>query len=318
MGKPRKRVNPKVTTRVNRDYKRLYLKKLVKVVGQLPAPWGRSPSGRPPHDAKVVATVCAYMDAFGHTYESIEAELKAMPCLKSVLGVEKLPGHSVIHRGKQKLSMKYIRTVNKKVTARLRRKGMVLVVDSTGFRVKTGSTWYDIRIKRENKRRDHDKLHLVIEIRRGSILDFRITSPYKHDSPRLRALLSDIDEVLRVIGDSGYLSRKNCDIVVEKGGKPFFALKENTISRAKGSRPWKEVVYFAREKGELWKAIYHMRSYVEAVIGALKKRFGSGLRAIKIRMRRKQLALRVLAYNIKQALYDEVAKTLGVPYWIPC
>jgi len=318
MGKPKRRVNPKVTTRVNRDFKRLYIERLVKAVGKLPPPWEKSKTGRPPHDAKVVAILCAYMDAFGHTYESIEAELKAMPWLAKTLGAEKLPGHSVIQRGKQKLPMKYIRRLNKKATAYLRRKRTTVIVDATGFRVKTSSTWYDIRVKRKNRRRDHDKLHLVIEVSRGAILDFRITGPYKHDSPRLKALLSDLNDVLRVLGDSGYLSRKNCDIVVKKGGKPFFALKENTTPKAKRSRAWKEMVYFAREKEELWKVIYHLRSYVEAVIGALKKRFGSCLSAIKVRMRRKQLALRVLAYNIKQSLYDEVAKTLGVPYWIPC
>ena len=31
-----------------------------------------------------------------------------------------------------------------------------------------------------------------------------------------------------------------------------------------------------------------------------------------------QLALKVLAYNIKQVLYDETAIALGVPYWVEC
>ena len=189
---------------------------------------------------------------FPSTYDSIESELKAMPCLKSVLGVEKLPGHSVIHRGKQMLPMKYIGRLNKKVTARLRRKRTTVIVDSTGFRVKTSSTWYDIRVKRKNRRRDHDKLHLVIEVSRGAILDFRITGPYKHDSPRLKALLSDIDKVLRVLGDSGYLSRKNCNIVVEKGGKPFFALKENTTPKAKRSRAWRIFIDALKGLNLIW------------------------------------------------------------------
>jgi hypothetical protein len=258
------------------------------------------------------------MDAFDHTYDSIESEIKAVPALKSVLKVGKLPGHSVIHRGKQKLPMKYIRALNKKVVARLRRKGMVIIVDSTGFRVKTSSAWYDIRLKRENKRRDHDKLHIVIEARRGVILDFRITGPYRHDSPRLKQLLRDIDDILRLVGDAGYLSRANCDLAVKKGGKPFFALKKNTKPRAKGSRAWKEMVYFERERKALWDVLYHVRSYVESIIGSVKRRFGSELRAVKVRMRRKTLALRVVAHNIKQSLYDRVARTLGVPYWIPC
>jgi transposase len=101
-----------------------------------------------------------------------------------------------------------------------------------------------------------------------------------------------------------------------KGGKPFFALKKNTTVKESDPYVWKGVVSFARENTGEWEKIYHLRSYVEAIFSAIKRRFGEKLTAIKKRIRRKQLALKVLAYTIKQALYDKTAVTLDVPYWV--
>lgn len=70
---------------------------------------------------------------------------------------------------------------------------------------------------------------------------------------------------------------------------------------------WKAMVAFARENTGEWGKIYHLRSYVETIFSA-----------IKTRIRRKQLALKVLAYNIKQMLYDETAIVSGVPYRVEC
>jgi len=39
---------------------------------------------------------------------------------------------------------------------------------------------------------------------------------------------------------------------------------------------------------------------------------------VKRKARNITLALRVLAYNIKQLLYDRTARRLGVPFWIKC
>jgi transposase len=319
MGKPKRRVNPKVTCRVNRDIHILFLTELIKAVNKLEPPWLRNKRGRPPYNSKVVAVICTFMVAFGHTYDSIESELKnpeMQRLIKESFGVDSLPGHSVIQRGMQKLPMKYIRRLNRKVTRRFMKKRLIAIVDASGFRVKTSSGWYDLRIKRKNKRKDYDKLHIVICQRRGVILDFQITGSNEHDSTKLKSLLREISQILRLIGDAGYLSKKNCEIVVRKGAEPVFAIKKNTKAKPEGPTEWVDMVTFAKENEKGWKEIYHVRSFVEAIFSAIKRRFGENLTAIKKRMRRKQLALKVLAYNIKQALYDELAVTLGVPYWI--
>ena len=56
---------------------------------------------------------------------------------------------------------------------------------------------------------------------------------------------------------------------------------------------------------------YHIRSMVEAVFSSIKRCFGPDIKSIKGWLKRRELAIKVLAYNIKRVLYidfwDEAA-----------
>lgn len=318
MGKPKKRVNPKVTSVVDRDLKELTLKEAVKYARKLPPPWRPEVRGRPMiHDAITVTSLCLMMTACNFTYDAMAGEMRSSRT-KEILGVKRLPSRSTLHIGMLKLSQKYVRRFNKLLLKRFLKKKMTIIVDSTGIRLMTSSAWYDIRIGRKNLRKDNVKLHLAVSASRNLIVEYKITGVRKNDSPHLKFLLRNLKEVLRVIGDSGYLSRNNCDVVVEKNGKPFFKLKNNTTGKKKGSLAWRKMVEFAKQFKELFDKIYHVRSQIESVNAALKKRYGGFVRAVKRKARNISLALRVVAFNIKQILYDRTARRLGVPFWITC
>jgi len=305
-----------VVQQVDRQLKELTLKEADRFARKLSEPWAAKRRGRRPADSRVVAVLCLFMVACGLTYDQYAAE-RTDPRIAKILGVDNLPSRSVVHRGMTKLSQKYLRRFNKILAYRLTRKhGLRVIVDSTGIRLKTSSTWYDIRIKRKNRRRDHAKLHLAVDPRRNAILEYKITKSRRGDSPQLGFLLQALKDVCKVIGDSGYLSRDNCDLVVSKNGKPFFRLKSNTTAKPKGSQAWKDMVRLAKTRETFYKKIYHVRSLVESVNSALKRRYGSFVRAIKRKCRNNTIALRVIAYNIKQLLYDKLATHLGVPFWV--
>lgn len=318
MGKAKKRVNPKVTSRVDRNLKELTVKTAVKYTRLIPPPWEPNRRGRPQEfETRILAVLCLFMVAMNLTYDGMAAEMRD-PYLMRLLEVERLPSRSSLHRYTQKLSQKYVRRFNKRLVGKFLHKGLIVIVDSTGIRLKTSSSWYDIRIGRKNSKKDNIKLHLAIFPYRNVILEYKITGQKRHDSPQLGFLLRNIKEVLRVIGDAGYLSRKNCNIVAKKNGKPFFNLKKNTTAKAKGSAAWKKMVNFARQYKDIFDKIYHIRSLVESVNAALKRRYGNYTRAIKRKTRNIQIALRVIAFNIKQVLYDSTARKLGIPYWVRC
>ena len=142
-------------------------KHVIKAVKQLPAPWKPCKRGRNGHDPREVTTGCILKVGVNQTYDGIEAYLKESETFKN--SFDDIPGHSVIHRGMTKLSIKYIRKVMNRVTRFLRRQCMNIAVDSTGFRNGNSSVWYDIRIRRKNTRKDCIKLHISVDVDTGII-----------------------------------------------------------------------------------------------------------------------------------------------------
>jgi transposase len=313
MGCAKKRINPKIVNHVNRNFNKLYTKQVIKAVQQLPPPWKPCKVGRNGHDPKKVATGCILKVGFNQTYDGIEAYLKESETFKTFFN--DLPGHSVIHRGMKKLSIKYIRKVMNRVTRFLRRKGMNIAVDSTGFRTGNSSIWYDIRIKRKNKRKDCIKLHISIDVDTGIIHWFIMTSSRRHDSPEFKNLIKHLPELGNVLGDKGYSSRKNCQIVADKDGKPYLHFKDNATNKAKGKSAWIISIREYKNNTEEWLSTYHLRSIVESVFSSIKKRWGSFLRSLKKWMQKKELSLKVLSYNIKQVLMVQYAKECKIPLW---
>jgi len=304
-----------VTCHVNRSLEELFLTLLWKVLCKLPEPWKTSELGRPPYTTKSVTAACIAKLMLDKTYEGTEAWTKANKLFRELTGYEGIP-QSVIHRGMEKLSKRHIKLVCRRLTIEFRRKGIEAVIDATGLKLRTSSAWYDIRIGRKTKKKDFLKLHIIGCFRTGLIHSFTVTGGRSHDSPQLKVLLSVIQKVLKMAGDSAYLSRPNCTLVKEKGGKPFFMVKCNVTARPKSHPAWKAMVRFYWEDKKQWLREYHIRSYAEAIFAAIKKRFGNFLRSIRRDMQEKELSLKVVCYNIVRVLYLRAAKELGVPLWV--
>jgi len=313
MGRTKKRMNPKIVNHINRNFNEFFIKAVIKAVLQLQPPWKPSKIGRKGHNPQLVAICCILKEGLNETYDSIEAYVKDSETLKQKY--DKLPGHSVIHRGMKKLSIKYIRKVMNRVTRFLRRKGMNIAVDSTGFRTSNSSTWYDIRIKRKNKRKDCIKLHISMDIDTGIIHWFTMTPWNRHDSREFENLIKHLPELGATFGDKAYPSRKNYQLVVDKNGTPYLCFKENATNKAKGKPAWIVHIRKYKKDKETWLSAYHFRSIVESVFSSIKKRWGSFLNSKKKWMQKKEMALKVLAYNVKQVLMVQYAEECKIPLW---
>lgn len=313
MGKAKKRLNPKLKNKVNRRIKELVIAQIWDTISNLPDPWKDKTRGRKPYPAKQMAVICIYKESFGLTFEDMESELRVTPAITKILGMNNKPSHSSIHRASEKLTEQYIKLVNDYLVKKCEAKK--IVVDSTGFSLRNSSTWYDIRVGKI-ERKEFLKLHISENVDNGLLMNYSITKGRAHDSPQFNRLLQGIDELDMVAGDSGYLSMKNCKIVEDKGGKPFFLPKKNTTAWARHPKPWKRMIRWFFSSTEEWLNTYHVRSVVEGLFSSVKKRFGSFLRALKEDMQRKELALKVIAYNVRQVLFIEVGKYLHLPLWI--
>lgn len=314
MSSAKKRVQPAVTSHVNRNLDRLFVNQLTKVVMKSPEPWKVDKRGNP--HAPQIILMCLILKIFWcETYDGIESKLKAhQEWLCDLWGVKRLPTHSVIHKGMEKVPTKVLRRTIKRVIGRVSKK-LSAAADSSGFSTRNSSVWFDIRIKRKNKRKDCVKLHIIIDVKRGYILDFHISDYKKNDCPILNKLLRDINYLEKLLADSGYLSRKSCNLIAKRSGKAYILPKKNSIVKQKGSSEWKVMVKMYKEDKSGFLKEYHERSIIEAVFSSIKKRWGSKLRSIKKWLQRKELSIKVLCYNIKEYLYNKTAKQLGIDRW---
>jgi len=122
----------------------------------------------------------------------------------------------------------------------------------------------------------------------------------------------------KVFGDKAYSSRSNCQAVAEKGGKPYLAFKTNATMKSKGSTAWHVSLKAYRTNTEAWLEEYHIRSVVEAVFSSIKRCWGSRISSKKGWHKRRELPLKVLAYNIKRVLYLKQGEELGEQLWVRC
>lgn len=249
------------------------------------------------------------------TYEDAESWTKSSKVFSELTGCAGIP-QSVIHRNMERMPKAYIKRTCRRLATLFRRRGINVAFDASGFKQRTSSLWYDIRIRRKGRKKDFTKLHIAGCVDTGIIHNYTITAGKRHDSPQLKELVSVIDRIIKAVGDGAYCARKNCTEIVKKGGRPFFRLKCNVTAKPKSAPAWKAMVKLYWKDPKAWLKEYHVRSFIEAIFSSIKRRFGNFLRSIRKRMQEKELALKVVCYNVVRVLYVKIARELGVPLWV--
>jgi transposase len=138
-------------------------------------------------------------------------------------------------------------------------------------------------------------------------LSAKVKSGTRHDSPELIPLLKAINRKIKlgnVVLDSGYLSRKNVDLIKMDGGTPIIKGKKNLKSRSKGSMAWKEMITFQRKNGEEFKEHYGRRNVIEGVFRAFKRRFTEVVRSKMMHNRKIEVLSGVVVWNTISWAYN--------------
>lgn len=314
MGKALRRLNPKIKNRVRVRISELAPAEIWFVVRQLGEPYIAAPTGRPGWPAKPMAAIAVWRETCGLTYDGTEAELRVRPDILGLLGLASAPSKSAIHRAAKRLTERWIAAVNRALVARYA--AARLAVDSSGWALRDSSAWYDIRLGRDNSQRRWHKAHIAQDIDTGLIHSWTITDGPCGDSPQFRRLLAPFRQLETVAADSAYLSFANVALVARKGATPYIRPKANSVATARHPRPWKRMIRAFRDQTDAWLSGYHIRSVIEGLFRSLKGRFGDALRAVRPRMQRKELALKLTAYNVVQVLYIQAAEWFGLPLWV--
>jgi hypothetical protein len=117
-----------------------------------------------------------------------------------------------------------------------------------------------------------------------------------------------------VVVDKGYSNKTNAEYVAARKGAFFSPFKKN--AEPTGLNVWS---YLYKLWDTFWyacKKIYNMRNRVEAVFSALKHRYGDQLLSKKWYMRRREMAMRFIAYNVRVIIGIQIAREKNIPLWV--
>src|SRR3989339_201677 len=178
----------------------------------------------------------------------------------------------------------------------------------------------ELRTKKVIRKRDCNKLHLAVCSDLHLILNWRITAWRRNDSPFFIKILKPFKILGRILADKGYLSRKNFQFCMDRGGCAFIPFKvgkkKPSTASPKSYPAWKFAFNLWSKCNEFYMNIYHQRSNIESVFSVIKKRFGDKVLCRTFSMRSKEIALRLIAYNLKILICYEYANANNIPLWV--
>ena len=174
----------------------------------------------------------------------------------------------------------------------------------------TASTWYNYRIKRELKKKDHLKEHITSTAKYNAAVavDISPEGDAKFIRPHVQKIKKQGFNLNDMSGDKAYLTRDGCNAVKEAGGKAHFRIKSNTITKAKGSQEWKRTVIAQKNEDPKEIDAYNLRQNAESTNKAKKAKFGSKIRSKLNSAREAEAMMKWCVYNITaicRAYYDD-------------
>lgn len=254
-----------------------------------------------------------------------------------------VPDYTTLSRRMGKLNLRPYRLINRLrrlsgVPSKDKNKGIVMLVDSSGFKVYGEGEW-KVRKHGYSYRRTWRETHIAVDFETRDILDLTNTSAHAHDNTQLIPLLEQVQQdycsgsgncsdcndncnskIKTVIGDGAYHARENyIRITREQGIELITPPPSNAVEHLNtgwhyqwyDTPGWEErnrvVRYIDKYGPAQWKRVtnYHRRNLVENAFYRLKTIFGERL---KSRTESNQLVEQQLKASIINAF-----NTLGLP-----
>lgn len=315
MGEPITRLNPQVESQIQKVLFVRALELILKIAMILPEAIRQKP-GPKPYDKRKVLALCIFRILLRKTYADYEIEMRTDPRICKILNWKSLPGKSTLQRLLSSVEMNLLRKFNHLLLGEWIQRKLNISIDASGIRIIGRSIWYSLRIKRDISRRECDKIHIATCNDTMLILNWFITPGKRNDCPFFVKLLMPFKMLGLVLADKGYLSRENFQFTVDKGGSAFIPFKKNSTAKSLGFPAWKFAKKLRDTLPMLFKGIYNQRSRVECIFASLKKRWGDQLYSKKPCLRRREMALRFIAYNIKLILCLNYAREHNLSLWV--
>ena len=173
-----------------------------------------------------------------------------------------------------------------------------VALDSTGIKVHNSGDWIRRRFK---VRKGYLKVHIAVNVETKQIVAFEVTREYVHDGTRLENLVEESSkrvEVKGVIGDGAYDSRRNFNMLDEKGMEPVIKVRGNAVKRLRGCPVRREALTMQRNGSEEWRRKYGLRWMAESAFSWMKRVFGEYVTAKNFENMVRETTMKVFLYNL--------------------
>jgi len=177
-------------------------------------------------------------------------------------------------------------------------KPVYIALDSTGIKVHNSGDWIRMRFK---VRKGYLKVHIAVNVETKQIVAFEVSREYIHDGTRVEGLVKESSrkvEVKGVIGDGAYDSRRNFNMLDERGIEPVIKVRGNAVERLRGCSARRKALTEQRENPDPWKRKYGLRWIAESAFSWIKRVFGEYVTAKNLENMLKEITMKVSLYNL--------------------
>jgi hypothetical protein len=212
------------------------------------------------------------------------------------LGFAELPAKSTIHDWYKSADLRPILRAHTRI---LRKQVKLLSVDGTGVDSWQRSRHYARRIGEPQM--PYAKLDILIDIESKVILDHSLRIKNRHDVIAAEQMLKRTPFKGVCLADKGYDSEPLHEIARKNGIELKAPVRNSERKRPRG-----------RYRRQCAKGIenYSMRNTVESVIHSLKSVYVPNLRSRLWFMKKKEMGLAILVYNVEKMMTQSVRKIL--------
>jgi len=233
---------------------------------------------------------------FKRSGKSLRKFIKELPESRWLkwLGFQEIPSKTSLHRWIQNYSSQSLR---KLIQVLLKdEKPSLMAIDATGLESWQRSRHYENRLKDfgiRNPYQPYAKVDFFVDTDTLLIHEFRMRVKPRHDVLGAKEIFKRTRlKKVKILGDKGYDSEELHEIARQKGFELFAPVRKSSRKSPKG---------FWRRKCKGGDSDYSRRSTVESVMHAFKSQTRS-LRSKLHYMKKKELALSVLIYNIEKMI----------------
>ena len=145
------------------------------------------------------------------------------------------------------------------------------------------------------------KVHIAVNVKTQQIVALEVTREYIHDGTRLEGLVEESSrrvDVKGVIGDGAYDSRRNFNLLDERGIEPIIRVRRNAVKRLRGCPAKRKALIMQRENPDVWKCKYGLRWIAESAFLWLKRAFGEYVTTKNLKNMIQEITLKVFLYNL--------------------